>query len=210
MQTFYNGIGGIGTNATQSSDSGTTGNIYGGGTTGSVQYINTGVTLDVKPRVNPGGLVYLEIQQEVSNPSGPAGPSGNQPIAQRQIQTQVAVQSGETLMLGGLIQDNRIDGNTGLPLVSRVPVLRNLFGTTKQQKSRTELIVLITPRVISSVDEGRQATEDYSRQFESLAPLQAKAQTVNPQTPAPAPAQPARTYPIPEPVKPQEELPRDH
>ncbi|MEP7096250.1 MAG: type II secretion system protein GspD, partial [Dokdonella sp.] len=108
-----------------------------------------------------------------------------------------------------LIQDNRIDNNTGLPFISKVPVLRHLFGTSKQQKNRTELIVLITPRVIGTVEEGRQATEDYSRQFESLAPLQAKARTAIPQT-APAPAQPVQTYPIPETVKPQEELPRDH
>ena len=206
VQTFYNGLGSVGTNTgSNNNNSG----VYGGGNTGQVQYINTGVTLNVKPRVNPGGLVYLEIQQEVSNP-GPISTAGaNPPINQRVIQTQVAVQSGETLMLGGLIQDNQIDGKTGLPLISKVPVLRDLFGNTVKHKDRTELIVLITPRVISSVDEGRQMTEDYSRQFESLAPLHAKGQTVSPQT-SPAPAQPVQTYPIPDPAKPTEELPRDH
>jgi len=204
VQTFYNGLGSVGSvNATNG-----TSNTFGGNT-GSVQYINTGVTLDVRPRVNPGGLVYLEIQQEVSNPGPTTSASGNPPINQRRIETQVAVQSGETLMLGGLIQDNRTDGNTGLPLISKVPFLRNLFGTTVKHKDRTELIVLITPRVISNVDEGRQATEDYSRQFESLAPLRAQGQTVNPPT-LPAPAQPVQTYPIPDPAKPTEELPRDH
>ena len=149
MQTFYNGLGSTG------SVNGTNGtNNAFGGTTGSVQYINTGVTLDVRPRVNPGGLVYLDIQQEVSNPGPTTSASGNPPISQRQIQTQVAVQSGETLMLGGLIQDNRTDGNTGLPLISKVPFLRNLFGQTAKHKNRTELIVLITPRVIANVRRG--------------------------------------------------------
>lgn len=212
VQTFYNGLGAINNNTNGAG--GTTGaigtnSVYGGGTTGSVQYINTGVVLDVKPRVNPGGLVYLDIQQEVSNAGDAPAGGGNPPINQRQIQTQVAVQSGETLMLGGLIRDNTNDGATGLPFVSRVPILRNLFGATTNHKDRTELIVLITPRVISSVDEGRQATEDYSRQFESLAPLRAKAQAINPQT-SPTPTQPVQTYPIPDPAKPTEELPRDH
>ena len=208
VQTYYNGLGSIGSTGINGSGTTGTGSVYGGGTTGSVQYINTGDTLDVKPRVNPGGLVYLEIQQEVSNPGPVAAGGTNPPINQRTIQTQVAVQSGETLMLGGLIQDNRTDGNSGLPLISKVPLLRNLFGTTTQHKDRTELIVLITPRVISSVDEGRQATEDYSRQFESLAPLHAEAKAAA--TQVRPPAQPVQTYPVSEPVKPQEDSPRDH
>ncbi len=176
---------------------------------GSVQYLNTGVTLTVKPRVNPGGLIYLDIQQEVSNPGTPATNSnGNPPINQRQLQTQVAVQSGETLMLGGLIQDNRSESQSGLPLVNRVPFLRNLFGDGTNHKDRTELIVLITPRVISSTDEARQATLEYTRQFESLTPLQPVNQA---RVPASAePSRPVQTYPVQESTKPQEEQPRDH
>ena len=141
VQTFYNGLGTVGTTRTA--------RRRRSATTGSVQYLNTGVTLDVKPRVNPGGLVYLDIQQEVSNPGAPAIAGGNPPINQRLIQTQVAVQSGETLLLGGLIQDNQTQSEHGLPLISRIPFLRNLFGNTTNHKDRTELIVLITPRVIT-------------------------------------------------------------
>lgn len=175
---------------------------------GSVQYLNTGVILTVKPRVNPGGLVYLDVQQEVSNPPpGYSSGSGTNPaIAQRTIQTQVAIQSGETLMLGGLIRDNRDESSNGVPFLSRVPGLRNLFGNTSQGTDRTELIVLITPRVIASVDEARQATQEYVRQFQSLAPLR----NASSQSPAPAqPQPPAQTYPMPEHAKPQEDLPRD-
>jgi general secretion pathway protein D len=187
VQTYYNGLGGTGS---------------GLGTTGSVQYLNTGVTLNVKPRVNPGGLVYLDISQEVSNAGLTTG-GVNPPIDQRLIQTQVAVQNGETLMLGGLIRDNERDNKTGLPFISRVPVLRTLFGTTGNHKDRVELIVLITPRVISNVDEARQVTQDYARQFQSLVPM----------TPAavaePIPPEPAATYPIPDNARPQEDLPSD-
>jgi general secretion pathway protein D len=174
---------------------------------GSVQYLNTGVQLSVTPRVNPGGLVYLDVQQEVSKPGTPAAGSTNPPIDQRQIQTQVAVQSGETVLLGGLISENTSKGTSNFPGISRVPILRDIFGNTNNHRDRVELIVLITPRVVSSVDETRQMTIDYSRQFESLAPLRVK-------TPAPAapskPQPPAQTYPIPDPAKPQEDLPRDH
>ncbi len=173
----------------------------------SVQYLNTGISLSVVPRVNPGGLVYLDIQQEVSNPPpGYSASSGTNPaINQRLIQTQVAVQSGETLLLGGLIRDNEDQSTKGLPFISRVPVLKNLFGSTTNSNNRTELIVLITPRVISSVDEARQVTEDYARQFQSLAPLQRDGAIPRGR---PSPQQ-TITYPVEE-VKPQEDLPNEH
>ena len=85
--------------------------------------------------------------------------------------TQVAVQSGQTVLLGGLIQQQ--DGNTdsGIPGLNRVPVLGRLFGTTNRNRTRTELIVLITPRVIGSSEEAKQITDEYQQKFESLAPL---------------------------------------
>ena len=190
VQTYYNGLNTIGSTGSSTL-----------GTTGSVQYINTGVTLDVKPRVNPGGLVYLDIQQEVSNP-GDAPQGANPPINQRLIQTQVAVQSGETLLLGGLIQDNQTENDAGLPLISKVPFLRNLFGNTKNHKDRTELIVLITPRVIRNPEEGREATIEYTRQFQSLAPMHKDAEQAPP-PPSPPPA-------VTEPVKPEEGASHDH
>ncbi len=198
QQTYFTGLTGV------SSTGSTVGSGYG-----TVQYLNTGVTLNVKPRVNPGGLIYLDVQQEVSNP-GPAASGTNPPINQRLLQTQVAVQTGETLLLGGLIQEQTNEGQTGLPFVSRVPVLRNLFGTSTNHKDRTELIVLITPRVISSVDEARQATQEYVRQFQSLTPLRSSAQPSAAARPEPGQPQPVQTYPVQEPAKPQEEPLRDH
>jgi general secretion pathway protein D len=189
-----------------------------GGTTGtgynSVQYLNTGVQLSVTPRVNPGGLVYIDVQQEVSNP--PAGynsASGQNPaIEQRQLQTQIAVQSGQTVMLGGLIRDIDNTTDTHVPLLGRIPVIGNLFGNTSHDKQRTELIVLITPRVIANSDDARQVTEDYSRQFESLTPLRTSSAPVE-SAPEPRPA-PAKTYPAQDAAPPRDEdnkePPRDH
>lgn len=186
LQTSIVGITGLTT--------GTTTNQANSTGIGSSSYINTGVTLDVKPRVNPGGLVYMEVSQEVSTP-GPPSANGNPPINQRQFQTQVAVQSGQTVLLGGLIKED--DGTTvsGIPLLSDIPVLGKLFGNTNKTRNRLELIVLITPTVITNSDDALQVTSEYEKKFESLAPLRAKDAAAHP-APVPVPA-PLRTEPLP-------------
>ncbi len=202
VQTYYNGLGAIG-GINTGTGTGNNNNNYYGGMTGSVQYLSTGVTLNVMPRVNPGGLVYLDIDQEVSTPGAATNASGNPPIAQRQIQTSVAVQSGQTLLLGGLIKEVRQDRKTGVPLISKIPGLRDLFGSTNNSTNRTELIVLITPRVINNSDEARQITADYIKQFESLRPLR-----TNQVAPAPSPA--AQPQPLPESPTTSQEPTREH
>ena len=155
---------------------------------GQVSYISTGVTLDVKPRVNPGGLVYMEVSQEVSAP-GPAAAGANPPISQRQLQTQIAVQSGQTVLLGGLISENDIDSTSGVPGLTSIPLLGRLFGNTSKTRQRTEIIVLITPQVIANTEDARAMTDEYQSKFESLAPLRAKkaAESSAPTRPAAQP-----------------------
>jgi general secretion pathway protein D len=156
------------------------------GTLGQVQYLNTGVILKVVPRVNPGGLVYLDVSQEVSNPTTKDA-NGNYTISDRSMQTQVAVQSGQTVLLGGLIQQNEGIDDNGVPGLNRIPILGRLFGTTSRNRDRTELIVLITPRVIRNSEEARQITDDYQKGFESLKPLRAERQAgVAPEVAPPA------------------------
>ena len=138
-----------------------------------VNYLDTGVILNVQPRVNPGGLIYLDIQQQVSSPNYASGSNGNPTISQREIGTQVAVQSGQTVLLGGLIQQDEGTSDTGIPGLNRIPIIGRLFGSTSRHRNRTELIVLITPRVIRSSSEAREITNDYQREFESLKPLRA-------------------------------------
>jgi len=138
--------------------------------TASVQYIDTGVLLDVTPRVNPGGLVYLNVQQVVSSPTT-QDKNGNYTIANRSLSTQVAVQDGQTVLLGGLIQQKDINADNGIPFLNRIPVLGRLFGTTSRDHNRTELIVLITPHVIGNPETARAITDEYQTKFESLRPI---------------------------------------
>jgi len=147
----------------------------------SATYVQTGVILDVQPRVNPGGLVYLNIHQQVSSPvagSASTATNGNPQISQRDIATQVGVQSGQTVLLGGLIQQVDETQNNGVPYLTRIPFLGKLFGETSHSRNRTELIVLITPRVIGSSEDAKQITDEYQDKFESLAPLRQKPATV--------------------------------
>jgi general secretion pathway protein D len=180
VQTFFNpGYGTITSNGTT-----TSGTNYN---TGSVSFRDTGIQLDVTPRVNPGGLVYMDIDQEVSKPGPTPDPTGNYPISQRSIQTQVAVQSGQTVLLGGLIQQTDSNSGSGLPWVSRIPILGKLFGTTSHDRNRTELIVLITPRVIYNSEDANRITREYQLRFESLKPFLPKARkTSDGAQPAPA------------------------
>lgn len=168
-------------------------------TASTVTYLPTGVILDVQPRVNPGGLVYLNVHQQVSSTLGTANAQGNFTIAQRDVATQVAVQSGQTVLLGGLIQQDESSTDTGIPGLNRIPWLGRLFGTTSRSRDRTELIVLITPRVIRGAEDARQITNDYQDKFESLAPLRTSADRAAaapaviaplPTTTAPAPGWP--------------------
>jgi general secretion pathway protein D len=140
----------------------------------SIELRDTGVILTVTPRVNAGGLVVLEIQQEVSNvvQSGTLTESeqATPTINQRQVSTTVAVQSGETVALGGLITDNFDRSRSGVPILSSVPVIGVLFSTNSRVNNRTELLVLLTPRVIDSPERARAVTEELRRRLSSVAP----------------------------------------
>jgi len=141
------------------------------GTIGNVQYLNTGVILEVTPRVNPGGLVYLKIRQEVSSRGAEAGVGGNPSVDTRTVQTEVAVQSGQTIMLGGLIQEDLTDSKSGVPGLQRLPLLGGLFRNTNQEIRRTETLVLITPTVVETTDQLRKVSDEVRGQFEALKPM---------------------------------------
>ena len=141
-----------------------------GSTIGNVQFINTGVILEVTPRVNPGGLVYLTLRQEVSAP-GAAGVGGNPSVDTRTINTEVAIQSGQTILLGGLIQETNSQSREGTPFLSRIPILGSLFGTRSTSTDRTETIVMITPTVVSSTDRLQEVSDEFRTRFKGLRPL---------------------------------------
>ncbi len=138
-----------------------------------VQFRDTGVLLQVTPHINAGGMVTLEISQEVSEPSADEFAAGNVSILQRSITSQVAVQSGETVVLGGLIRENKTFTVSGIPGLSKIPLLGKLFSRTVDNTSRTELVVTITPRVITSRGEAREASRELVRRMRNLRELEA-------------------------------------
>jgi general secretion pathway protein D len=139
----------------------------------SIEYRDTGVILNVSPRVNSGGLVVLDIVQEVSDVVPTTTSDLNSPtIQQRRVKSTVAVQSGESVALGGLIRDSNSKGVTGLPVLSEIPVLGNLFKTTDNTQRRTELLILLTPRVVANRKDAREITEELRSRVRALAPLE--------------------------------------
>lgn len=142
-----------------------------GTTTELIQYRDTGVLLEVTPRVNSSGLVLMEINQEVSSVDQTQTSSIDSPtINQRAIQSTVAVQSGETIVLGGLIQDDRSLGKSGVPGLYGLPVVGPLFGQTNQEANRTELLVLLTPRAVRNLQEARDVTQELRSKLRGLGP----------------------------------------
>jgi general secretion pathway protein D len=127
-----------------------------------VQFRDTGTLLQVTPRINAGGMVTLEINQEVSRPgTEPAvGGGGNVPIAQRTIDSTVIVHSGQTIVLGGLIREESRLSKGGVPVLKDIPVMGNLFSSTTDETGRTELIVTLTPRVITNPNEAYEISKE--------------------------------------------------
>jgi general secretion pathway protein D len=111
------------------------------------------------------------------------------------------VQSGRTVLLGGLIRDLGTVSDTGIPLLSSIPVIGHLFGNTTHTTTRTELIVLITPQVINNADDADRITAEYQSRFKSLAPLHANSaeKSVVPAQPAVSPQNPPPPPPASEP-----------
>ncbi|MGD8644159.1 MAG: type II secretion system secretin GspD [Chromatiales bacterium] len=128
----------------------------------SVQFKDTGVLLTVKPRVNEGGLVSLEVSQEVTDAGAIDPATGQRVFLQRTIDSTVAVQTGQTVVLGGLITENETEAEEGVPVLKDVPGVGWLFKSTDLQSNKAELLVLLTPRVVRS-DEDLQLVLDEMR-----------------------------------------------
>ena len=132
-------------------------------TTSTIQYKDIGIILKVKPRINEGGLVSLELDQEVSSfdTQNIGGVSDSVVVNKTQATTNLVVQDGQTIMIGGLIREDVSDTRAGIPLLSRIPILGYLFGATNKTDHRNELIILLTPRVIKKEEDARAVTSDY-------------------------------------------------
>ena len=134
-----------------------------------IEYRDTGVTLHVTPKVKSSGLVSLDILQEVSRVIRTETSDIDSPtIQQRRINSTAAINDGSTVMLAGLIRERDDDLDSGIPVLHKLPVVGKLFGSTNSDRRRTELIVLISPRVVRDRAEARSITRDMLKRYEGL------------------------------------------
>ncbi|HEY8242752.1 MAG TPA: type II secretion system secretin GspD [Casimicrobiaceae bacterium] len=181
-----------------------------GGTTNAVtttsQYIDTGVLVAVTPRINAGGLVTMDIQAEVSNPGDVANAGDAPPINTRSLQSIVAVQSGDTLIMGGLIRDTKQQGSEGIPWLTKIPWIGGLFGQQNIKDQRSELVLFVTPRVVETQQDVRNILDELGKRMERLQDVFPKRIGDSADVPPPSrmmtspPARPAmQPRPAPEP-----------
>ena len=122
----------------------------GGNVQNSITYKDTGVKLTVTPSVNDGGLVTLDIEQSVTDVGPVDAATRQRSFLERNVSSRVAIRSGESVVLGGLIRDNETEGQSGVPVLKDIPLVGSLFSTTTMASTRTELLIFITPRVMES------------------------------------------------------------
>lgn len=147
----------------------TTGSLSGStGLLSQNTQVKTGVDLKVKPRVNANGIVIMDIEQKVNdaqpNSASPLTPT----ILERDVKSSVAVVSGETVVLGGLISESNTLNNSGIPWLKDLPLLGSLFSDNQKKKERKELIVLITPRVVENKYDARKVAQEFKQKLTGL------------------------------------------
>lgn len=135
------------------------------------QQRKTGLTLTVTPRVNANGMVIMDIEQtveDVDNSDAARTAGGNPTILSREIKSSVAVLSEETLVLGGLIREQNSKSKGGIPILHELPLIGPLFGSTTKNQNKTELVVLITPRVVKTKQDTRIVTDEFKRKLTGI------------------------------------------
>jgi len=166
-----------------------TGGITGNAITQTVEYKDAGVILTVTPRIGEQGTVALDVRQEVNEVGAPEPPPINSPrFTKREAETSVVLLSNQTLILGGLIQNRRTFNRTGIPGLSRIPILGLLFGSREEKIEKTELVLMITPRVVGTAVEAARITEEMRRATPELEESIRRAS----RGPAPLPPAPPR------------------
>ena len=138
-------------------------------TANSIQYKDTGVTLEVTPRVNANGMVIMKLSQIVSKPiTTTTGVTTSATIDKKEINSSVAVQDGETIVLGGLIDESNDNSKNGIPWLNDMPVIGPLFSGTAKKNNKQELVVLITPRVVKNKQDSRVISAEFKRKLTGI------------------------------------------
>ena len=136
--------------------------------TQNIEYKDTGVLLTVTPRVNAGGMIIMEVAQEVTDVGEIDAATGQRSFLQRNITSTVAVQSGETIVMGGLIRDRSARSNSGIPILKDLPGIGWAFSTNSSEGTRRELLVTLTPRAIRDTNEARLAGDELRVRMQRL------------------------------------------
>jgi len=133
-----------------------------------IQYRNTGIILNATPHINEYGLVTMDISQEVSEQSKAVkvGNSSYPSFFKRSVKTTLTVNSGQTIAIGGLIREVKSKSSSGVPFLSEIPLIGWLFGTKGKGVSKSELIILITPRVVGTPDDIDAVTAEFTKKFD--------------------------------------------
>jgi general secretion pathway protein D len=156
-------------NAIASTSTGSNSNTGGFAQANQIQYKDTGVTLEVTPRVNSNGMVIMDILQIVSKPTlTTTGVTTSPTINKEEVESTVAVKDGETLALGGLIQTDNTNNKSGIPFLHELPLIGPLFGSTILNDDRKELVILITPRVVKTKQDARIVTDEFKRKLSNI------------------------------------------
>jgi general secretion pathway protein D len=139
--------------------------------TSTIQYKDIGIILKVKPQINDSGLVSIELSQEVSSVGQPVTIAGQDfsSINKTETTTNLIAQDGETIIIGGLIREDTTKQKNGIPFLSSIPIIGNLFSFRKDTSDRTELIILLTPHVIKNHEEAAAVTDNYVDKYKSTA-----------------------------------------
>ena len=166
--------------------------------TQTVEYRDAGVILTVTPRIGEQGTVALDVKQEVNSIGANQPPTNSPIINKREAETSVILSNNQTLVLGGLIQDTLKTSESGIPFFKNIPLLGYLFGTKQRQLEKTELLILITPRVIITASEAARITEDTRKATPELDDTFRRAP--RPPSSTPPPVAPPRSLPVLPPV----------
>ncbi|CCQ10313.1 hypothetical protein PALB_11780 [Pseudoalteromonas luteoviolacea B = ATCC 29581] len=163
---------GVAANITAGDDIPTLGKIVTdpvNGSQSSVEYRKTGVQLTVTPTINAQGVVLMEIAQSISNTGeGSSAVEGAPIFADRTITTEVVAASGQTVVLGGLIRENNNRGESNVPFFSSLPILGKLFESKNNSKTKVELIVMVTPKIIENEESWEAVKKQFMSRFQYL------------------------------------------
>jgi general secretion pathway protein D len=159
----------LSTSTTTTPLSGTTTTTVLNTSTSTIQYKDIGIILKVKPQINDSGLVTIELSQEVSSIGSNVKIAGQDfaSIDKEEVSSNLVARDGETIVIGGLIREDTTKSKDGIPFLSKIPILGHLFGNTTDNAKRSEIIILLTPRVMKSLGEAKGITSDYVDRYKT-------------------------------------------